>query len=472
MKHITMLLCCTMFISACSMTPAYKKPQVQSPASWSAQQAGSETAIAKDWWTAFNSAELNNFMGIALANNNDIAAGVQRIAQSRAAVKIAGASLLLDASAGAGVSRARNNPASGSTTTNTNINADLNVGYELDLFGRNQAGVDVARAGLNATKYDQQALYLVVMADVASRYFTLVNLKERLAVADQNLANAREILRIVNARVREGMESDIERAQQETAVAGSEAARASLVQQIANAENALAVLMGQAPQSVKAQETSLARLTVPSITPTQPSNLLERRPDIRSAEQNLIAANANIGAARAAFFPSISLGLGAGVTLPAFGDPASTALSAASSLAAPIFQGGRLQGGVEQATARQKELVEAYKKTVLVSFQDVEDALAAVKASQDRETSLLTSAQNARKAYDLSKRRYDAGSIDFRSLLDTQSALLSADDNYAQAKLARLNAAVLLFKALGGGWNSNAQNAPGQTIHPTPQKPQ
>ena len=449
-KHILLM---TVFLAGCSLTPDYHRPTVSSPQQWSIDSTSPSTAIAYEWWESFESDELNGLMQHALANNNDILAGLQRIEQSRASARIAGASLLPTAGGTAGASRSRTDPAQGSTRTETNLNAGLNISYELDLFGRNAAGVDASRSRLAASQFDQDALALVVMGDVASRYFSLVNLRERLVVADENLANAREILRIVQARVREGMESDIELAQQESAVASSMAARASLVEQTANADNALAVLLGQAPQTLAVDGLSLSDLSVPAIVPEQPSNLLQRRPDIRSAEQSLIAANADIGAARAAFFPSVTLGLGGSVSLPAFGDPATTALSLASSLTAPIFQGGRLEGGVEQASARQKELVEQYKKAVLVSFQEVEDALAAVKAAEEREAALLASSQNAQRSYDLTKKRYDAGSIDFRALLDAQTALLSARDTYTQAKLARLNAAVSLYKALGGGWN-------------------
>jgi outer membrane protein, multidrug efflux system len=441
-------------LSGCSLTPDYQRPVTDTPSQWSAETALPGTVIAKDWWKNFDSDELNILMDLALANNNDLMAGIQRIEQSRVRVRIAGASLLPAADGSAGVGQSRTNPGEGGTTNGTNLDAGLNVSYELDLFGKNNAGVNSAQAGLKATEYDQEALALVVMGDVANGYFTLLNLRERLAVADQNLENAREVLRIIQARVREGMESDIELAQQETSVSSAEATRASLVQQIANQENALAVLLGKAPKNIVMVGNSLADLSIPEIVAEQPSSLLQRRPDIAAAEQDLIAANADIGAARAAFFPSITLGLGTSVSLPGFGDPATTALSLASSLAAPIFQSGRLEGGVEQATARQKELVETYKKTVLVSFQEVEDALSAVKAAREREVSLSNAAVNARKAYDLSKRRYDAGSIDFRTLLDTQSSLLSVEDTYAQAKLARLNAAIDLYKALGGGWSS------------------
>lgn len=449
---IFILLC------GCTLSPDYQRPSVDTPANWSVTDKNSTQNVAKDWWTSFGSAELNALMDDALANNNDLLAGVQRIVQARASLKTAGASLLPTVSGSGGASRSRTNPPEGKTVSATNLQAGVDISYELDLFGANRSEVEAAGANLKGSQYDQDALALVVMGDVAQGYFTLLNLRERLAIADSNLKNAKELLRIMEARVREGSESDLELSQQSAAVSNSEAARESLVEQISNAENALAVLLGKAPQSIIVEGKNLDNLTVPAIEPGQPSELLERRPDLRSAEASLVAANADIGAARAAFFPSITLGAGQSIAATGFGDPATTALSLASSLAAPIFQGGRLQGGLDQATARQKELAETYRKTVLVSFQETEDALAAVKAAQVRENSLRNAMQQAQKAYQLSKKRYDAGSIDFQTLLDTQNSQLSAEDSFSQARLARLAAAINLFKALGGGWASESQN--------------
>ncbi len=193
-------------------------------------------------------------------------------------------------------------------------------------------------------------------------------------------------------------------------------------------------------------------IKAPDITPLQPSILLERRPDIHKAEAELMAANADIGAARAAFYPSITLGANAGAVAAGLGDPLGTTLSLASSLAAPIFQGGRLQGGLMAANASQRGLVETYRKTVLVAFQEVEDALAAVKGSTDRQISLGQAVTQAQKAYNISRKRYEVGTIDFQTMLDTQSALLNTQDSYAQALNARLAASTDLAKALGGGW--------------------
>ncbi len=439
-------------LSSCSLTPEYSRPVVEIPQDWRQAQADERTEIARDWWKSFGSGGLDRLMDLALEGNSDLRAGIHRIGQARAALKIAGATLYPDAGASAGAERSRSNPASGKTESATSLRAGLAVAYELDLFGGNRAGVAAARAGLLASGYDQEALALVVMGEVAQTYFTLLNLRERLEIANDNLANSREIIRIIEARVSAGAESELELAQQRASVASSEAARAVLTGQIRGAENALSVLAGMVPQDMMPEERGLAEITLPEIAAGQPSALLERRPDIRSAEAALLAANADIGAARAAFFPSVSLGMNSAVSMAGFGDPSATAVSLASSLAAPLFRGGRLEGGLERATERQLELAENYRKAVLVAFREVEDALAAQKTAKAREAALATAMAEARKAYRISRQRYDAGAIDFQTLLDTQRAQLTSEDNHSQAKLSRLLAAVDLFMALGGGW--------------------
>lgn len=449
-KTFITILMATTFLSACSSTPAYQRPDVVSMPAFTDQAGQPITPVSSDWWTTFGSAELNGLMDQAIAQNNDIRAGVYRVEQARANLKIAGASLLPTVSATAGASRNyERNPSDNSSRLS--LGADIN--YELDLFGGNKAGVESARAGLAATDFGQDALNLVVMGDVAKGYFTLLNLRERLGIADENLKNAREVERIIQARFDAGSVSALDLSQQKSAVATRDASRASLQEQLTNAENALAVLEGQPPQSLKIAGGPLAKINVPKITAGQPSALLERRPDIRAAEADLVAANADIGVARAALFPSVTLGTNWASAMAGFGNPATTALALAASLSAPIFSGGRLEGGVERATARQSELAENYRKTVLVSFQEVEDAIAGLKAAHAREVSFGTALAEARKAYDLSRQQYDAGAIDFQRLLDTQDALLSAQDGYAQTRLEALNASVDLYKALGGGWN-------------------
>lgn len=458
----TAFLLIPLLLSACAMGPVYERPAVETPAAFSTG-ADASASVAQGWWKSFDSADLDRLMAEALRDNNDIRAALQRVEQARAAVRIAGANLLPSASASAGVTQSRNNPVSGPTDNNTRLGLGGNVSYELDLFGRNRAGVTAAKAGLDASRFDKAATDLVVMGAVADSYFSLLGARERMGVADKNLANARDILRIVSARLAAGAASGLEVAQQKSAVASAEASRANIEQSLRTSENALAVLLGKPPQTIATgDKTGFTGLTVPKAAPGQPAQLLENRPDIKSAEAALVAAHANIAAARAAFFPSVTLGVNADLAIATLGDPASTALSLAAALAAPLFQGGRLEGGVEQATARQAELAENYRKAVLVSFQEVEDALAAIRAAERRETSFGAAREAAQEAYDLTRNRYDLGAIDFQTLIDVQNTLLQAEDNYSQSRNDRLSAAVDLFLAVGGGWRAdNAAPAAG-----------
>ncbi len=447
-------------LSGCSMIPDYERPSADVPAGWSESSASEPTQIAKDWWKSFNSAELNTLMSEALAKNNDLGAAIQRVEQARAILRSSGAQLLpsIDASGNAGYNKI--NVPRANDTSDTTYNAGLSVGYELDLFGMNRAEIASDEADLEASEFSRDATALVVMSDTAKGYFNVLNLEERLKIADQNLESSKELLRIVQARFDAGATTALDVSQQKSYLASSEAARAAMELRLKVARSALAVLVGKAPSSLQIAGKDLRTLPVPQVAPGQPSSLLERRPDIRSAEANLKAANADIGAARAAFFPQLNIGLDLGIAATPIGDPATTTISLLSGLVAPIFKGGLLEGNLDYTKARKAELVENYRKTILTSFKDVEDALAGVKTSQSRETSLETAMNEAKKAYDLSKQQYDVGSIDFQTLLDARRTMLAAEDTYIQTKNDRLAASVDLYKALGGGWAENTDVIP------------
>lgn len=445
----------TVLLSSCSMIPDYQKPPVQTPQSWIQDTTMADgTVIPAAWWAVFGDETLAQLMDDATRNNLDLKIGIERVNQSRAALKIAGASLLPSANASASLERTRTNPASGSTTSATDVAGGLSIAYDLDLFGANRATKEAARAGYKASQFDQKALELTTYADVAEAYFNLLLTRERVKIGNDNLKNSRELLRIVEARVKAGIDSNLELSQQKVAVANSEAALTTLTQNATVYTNALALLLGRTPEIFALPNSDLNKITIPQIAAGQPSTLLERRPDIAAVEQRLIAANANIGVARAAYFPSTTIGLTANAFGTSLSDPLGTALGVAGSLAAPIFAGGRIEGGVEQATAAQRELIATYQKTVLGAFGEVENALSSVKTSSDREIALKAAVAEAQKAYGISRKRYEVGTIDFATLLDTQSALLQAQDNYAQAMKARLSASLDLVKALGGGWKS------------------
>lgn len=452
-------------LSGCSLVPDYERPVTSSPSGWSEDSASAPTVIAKDWWRNFQSAELDALMSEALANNNDLNAAIARVEQARGTLRATSSSLSPTVNATGNTGWRSVDAPNTKRQSDTTYDAGLTVGYELDLFGLNRANVESDEAQLLSSEFSKDATALIVMSDVAKGYFSVLNLQERLKISDQNLQSSQELLRIVQARFDAGATTALDVSQQKSDLASSEASRTAIELQLKIAKSALAILVGKAPQNLQIAGSELRTLPVPVIAPGQPSSLLERRPDIRSTEAALLAANADIGAARAAFFPKLNIGLDAGIAATPIGDPATTTLSLLSGLVAPIFSGGLLEGNLAFTKARKQELVENYRKAVLVSFKDVEDALATVKASQQRETSLELAMNEARKAYDLSKQQYDVGSIDFQVLLDSRRTMLLAEDNYIQTKNERLSAAVDLYKALGGGW---AENVPASKAAPAP----
>lgn len=454
-RHIASTILIAALLSGCSLTPTYERPSGDTPAGWSEADASQPTVIAKDWWKNFKSAELDALMAEALSNNNDLGAALARVEQARATLRSTSSSLLPTAQASGNAGWESVDAPNLKRQSDTTYNAGLTVGYELDLFGLNRADVESAEAELLSSEFSKDATALIVMADTAKGYFNVLNLEERLVIADKNLESARELLRIVQARFDAGATTALDVSQQKSDLATAEANRTAVELQLKIARSALAILVGRPPQNLTIAGKDLRSLPVPVIAPGQPSTLLERRPDIRSTEAALIAANADIGAARAAFFPQLNIGLDLGIAATPIGDPATTTLSLLSGLVAPIFSGGLLEGNLAYTKARKQELVENYRKAILVSFKDVEDSLATVKASQQRETSLETAMNEARKAYDLSKQQYDVGSIDFQILLDARQTMLLAEDRYIQTKNDRLAAAVDLYKALGGGWSEN-----------------
>jgi multidrug efflux system outer membrane protein len=444
-----------LLLGGCSMVPDFMRPEVASVDTWkNGAVALPEKTIASDWWKDYGSANLTGYVSEALATNNDLQASLQRVEQARASVRGAGAPLLPQISASGSGSK-NYTEMNGNVTNSESSRAGVSISYELDLFSKNRAGVEAAEARLGASQFDHEALAIVVAGDVVQAYANAAASTERLQVARNNLEIAKDILGIINARFREGAASALEASQQKAEVASSEASMASLVRDHESYVNQLAVLTGKAPQGFTLKEDKLASLRVPAVTPVLPSRLLEQRPDIRSAEANLIAANADIGAARAAFFPSINLGIEGALT----GNPAASLLSLSAGLLAPIFSGGTLEAGLQTSEARKMELVATYRQTVLNAFREVSDALAAVRAANTRVAALDTAQKEARTAYRLARARYDSGSIDFQALLDTQRSLLGAEDSYTQARLEQINASVVLIKAMGGGWTNTPQTS-------------
>jgi NodT family efflux transporter outer membrane factor (OMF) lipoprotein len=438
----------TALLSACALTPDYHRPEVAIAPDWdqgSAPEAGE--IVTADWWQRFGSDELDDLMQRAMAANHDLAAAVAAIEQARSSAHIASANRLPALDASASASRSQRNPGGG----NSNDQALLNVGYELDLWGAAAAQSQAAQSRFAASVYDRDALALILQSEVAAHYFQTLALKDRLQIAQRNLAAARQVLELVEVRYREGAATGLELAQQRTSVLSIEAQIPQLDQQLRTTQHALAVLLGRSPQGFATTGSSLRELALPLIAAGQPAALLDRRPDIRRAEVRLIAANADIGVARAALYPGATLSASAGFSGLLTGGSGSLATIAAS-LVQSVFDGGRRQAQVDSTKAIRQQLVEQYAQAVLTALQDVQDSLVIVESSGQRAAMLVAASEQAQEAFRLATARYEAGAEDLLTLLDSQRTLLQSEDNLIQAQLARYTATTSLFKALGGGW--------------------
>ena len=432
-------------LSACSLAPNYQRPQMAVPTGWSSVAGVGVDAqpSTTPFWQELGNADLDRLIEIALAQNLDLEAALHRIEQARGQAKVAASPLYPTVSASGSASRTFQDQ----KDTNS-VRGGGSISYEVDLWGKNRNAAKSADYNVDATQFDREALRLVVTADVTDFYAQILSLNDRIRIAEFNLKNAEEILRIIEARYNAGGVSGLEVSQQRVAVNGFRATLAALTEQRATSANALAILLGRPPQNLSAPTAQLASLKMPRVNLTPPSTLLTARPDIQSAEAGLRGANADIGVARAAFFPSLTLSADT-VIAAGFGNPAAAASSLASSLLAPIFTGGRLTGNLQSVTARQKELAAQYQKTVLVAFQEVEDALAALKSNNEQAALSVESVKESQNAYDIAKARFDAGAIDYLTLLETQRSLYQAQDSQIAINQGQLVAYVQLRKALG-----------------------
>lgn len=426
------------------------------PDDWNTPAAGApaatqDAAVPAQWWQGFGSAQLGALVDEALAGSADLGTAAQRVRQADIALQLAGAAQLPGVSASAGSSANRSEGAS----TRKSSNVSLSVSYEVDLWGRLAADAQSARAALDASRFDLATARITVAASVASTYFQHLALRERLEIARQNLATAERVLRIVEARARNGVATSLEVSQQTTTVLQQRTALAPLQLQVRQTASALALLLGRQPLGFEVgADQALAQLAPPAVAAGLPSSLLARRPDLRAAEARLAAADANVAAARAALLPSFSLSAGGGVSSAALlslaGGTGSASLAA--SLAQSLFDGGRRQLQVESARSQREVLVNTYASAVRSALKEADDALASAATSRSQERTQGEVVAQAQRSLALAELRYREGADTLLTVLDAQRTLFSAQDALAQQRLARLTAAVDLYRALGGGW--------------------
>lgn len=392
--------------------------------------------------------------------NDDIAAAIARVSEADAEARIAGAPLFPSLEADGSGERERTDSLQGgavpAVTYNT-FDLALSASYEVDFWGHYRALHDAARMAALASRYDRATVELTVMTSVASTYFEVLELKERLAVAADNVAHAVEILNGLKLELKVGTITSLDVAEQATTVATLQAAIPPLRQQYEQELDALAILVGKEPEQLTITTGSLEGLAEPSVGPGLPAELLTRRPDVAEAEAQLIEANANIRAARAAFLPNISLTAGGGyasIALDRLVNPVSDAFSLTAGITQPIFEGGALVGQYRFTKATYAELLADYHKAVISAFANVEDALAALRQSTLEEQRQQVATDKARRAYELSQDQLHAGTTDILTVLNTENALFTAQDALVQVRFAHLQSLVALFGALGGGWQA------------------
>jgi outer membrane protein, multidrug efflux system len=462
-------LCIVVSSAGCILTQDIPVPALDIPQAYKADKAGKLTGQDAppplDWWRSFGSPELAALMEEAQTVNLDIAAAVARFKEADANARIAGAALLPTlAASGPGnllqesYSRVSGSSLNGLSTGGrevVNYNSALSASYMLDFWGQYHDAAQAAEETSAANRFDRDVTALTTLTAVATAYFQVLASQDRIKTANGNVASAQRILDAIKERFKAGTGTDLDVAQQESVLANQRAAIPTLRQTLDQNINALALLLARPPESLKVTGGSMNQLVIPRVTPGLPSELLTQRPDIKRQEAQLASATANVGSARAQFFPSIQLTGGGGYQssgLVSLIQPHAAFFNMVASVNQPIFDGGAILGNFELTKAQQQEMLADYRKAVISAFTDVDNALVAIRDTADKLRLQRQVVTASRRAFSLSEQQLKAGTADIVTVLNTQLTLFQAEDALWQAQLARLLAIVSLYQALGGGW--------------------
>jgi outer membrane protein, multidrug efflux system len=441
-----------------SVGPDYKRPAVETPASYrGASDTTPGASLAdEDWERVFPDPALVALIREALANNQDVLIAATRIEQAEAQLGITRADQLPTVAVGlsAGRERLPASPPFPAITTNT-FQGTASASWQLDFWGKFRRATEAARANLLAEEWNRRAVMTSLVAQVASGYYQLVELDLELEISQRTLASRKESLELTQLQERQGSVSILDVRQAEELVYNAAQTIVDVERRREQQENLVSLLLGRNPGSITRGRKLTEQPHDPVVPAGMPSTLLERRPDIQVQETQLAAANAQIGVARAAFFPSITLTASGGAQSAALSDlfkgPAG-AWSFIGSLTQPIFQGGRLRAGVKLAEAQQKQQLIGYQQTIQRAFREVSDALVAYQKDQEFRLQQALLADATRDSLALSEQRYRGGAASYLEVLDANTRTFSAELGLAQAQLTELLALVQLYAALGGGW--------------------
>jgi NodT family efflux transporter outer membrane factor (OMF) lipoprotein len=472
-----------LLLAGCTVGPNYSRPKTVVPSAFAEPNApaGMSDAELANWWSAFGDPELDKLVARAIAQNLDVENAAARIREARANERVAGAAASPQISTTDSVNRQRisehaipippGGPQPGSGTgfglpgaEFTTWRIGFDTSWEIDLFGKTRRSVEAARARTGAAIWNQRDLQVTAAGEVAAAYLRLRTLQQQVITAEAEVARQQRYVHLIEAQVRGGLVTGQDLEQQRSSLAS---AIASIPPLKADAEaqiHALGVLTGESPEALIAELSPAVALppSPPQVPAGLPSDLLRRRPDIRAAERNLAAATADIGVATADLYPSFSLSASPALVSTTLGkllDWGSRAFSAGPSMTWPFLNGGRTRATIDVRNAQQEQALVAYRKTILVALQDVEDSLTAIDNDQRQLSALQDSLASAKRAEKISRDRYAGGLVTYSDVLQAQATRISLEGQVIQTKGAQARDTVALYKALGGGWPELAQGA-------------
>ena len=453
---------CGLMLAGCAVGPNYQRPPVNAPSAFRNDMEAQTNSFANlPWWQVFHDDTLQSLVRVALTNNYDLRIAVARVLEAQAQEAEARAQYFPQVNYAAEAGKGKNVSGGQPAPTGTGgsiFGADVNASWEIDLWGQIRRLNESARAQYLATVEARRDVLISLIGQVAQDYFQLLALDKRLQIARDSTNSFGQSLTIFNERLQHGVASRLETSSAEALMASAAATIPELEQQIAQQEDQLSVLLGQNPRSIERGNPSLDNQLPPEVPAGLPSSLLERRPDIREAEQELRSANAQVGVAVSDFLPQLNLtGLFGGVTpeLAAASSGGDVAWSIAASLTGPLFHGGALRAQYKQTLATRDQFTLQYQETVLNAFSEVSDALISrqkLALAKDQE-GLAVAAY--RDAVDISMKRYQQGQSSYYEVLQEQQLLFPAEDSLVQTQLNQLLAVVQLYRALGGGWQNS-----------------
>ena len=460
----------TFLLIACAVGPDYRRPDIETPAKWSIEDKETQKLVNIQWWEQLGDPVLNQLMETALAENKDVLIAAARIEEYSGRFVATRGDLFPNLQGSAQATKQRSTEVgatpwpAGLDNPYTSYQAVLNASWEIDFWGKLRRGTEAARADLLSREYAHRAVLLSLTASVAGAYIDLLGYDRQLAIARETLKTREDSLEIYRLRFAAGVISELELNQIRSEYESTRATIPQIEKSIAQQQNALSLLLGRNPGPI-IREATIDQLRFPAIPAGLPSDLLERRPDIGQAEQDLIAANARIGVAKAAYFPTVSLtgtfGSASAGLSDLFTGP-SQIWNLGAGVTVPIFTAGRTWGKVQASEAVQKQALLTYVKTIQTAFREVEDSLVA----QDRTKIQLDALQNQlaalRNYRNLAVLRYENGYSSNLEVLDAERNLFSIELNYVQTRGNLFHAMIDLYKAMGGGWPPDAAGTPAQ----------